>query len=100
MNRAIVPGARAHPRAASPALRATRSLGIARCCGGCSSGGSSCPGDERRHDVGRVSIETASGAVVAHRRSLIGVRCGFLHVSQWDAGIERGGDERMPEAVR
>jgi hypothetical protein len=57
-------------------------------------------GDERRHDVGGVPIEAASGTVVAHRRSRIGVTRGLLDIAQWDAGVEGGGDERLSEAVR
>ena len=51
-------------------------------------------------DVGGVSVETAAGAVVAHRRARIGVRGGFLHVPQRDPGVKRGGDERVPQGVR
>jgi hypothetical protein len=28
------------------------------------------------------------------------VGCGFLHVAQRDSGVERGGDERVPQGVR
>jgi hypothetical protein len=35
-----------------------------------------------------------------HRSAWIGVGSGFLNVSQWDPGIKRGGDERMPQCVR
>src|SRR6266496_6589512 len=37
---------------------------------------------------------------LAHRGAGIGARSGFLHVPKRDAGVERGGDERMPQGVR
>jgi hypothetical protein len=51
-------------------------------------------------DIGGVPVETAAGAVVAHRRARIGVRRGFLHVAERNPGVERGGDECVPERVR
>jgi hypothetical protein len=38
--------------------------------------------------------------VVAHRGPAIGVGRGLLDVSQWDTGVERGGDARVPQRVR
>lgn len=67
-----------------------RVLGIARqpcSCGACRAG------DECGDDVGGVSVEAASGPVVAHRCSRVGVAGGFLDVSQRDTGVEGGGDE-------
>lgn len=50
-------------------------------------------------DVGGVAVEGSSGPVVAHRGSGVCVRGRFLDVSEWNAGIESGGDERMPQRV-
>ena len=46
-----------------------------------------------------MSVEADAGAVVAHRCALVGVTGGFLYVTERDAGVERGGDERVPERV-
>ena len=51
-------------------------------------------GDEGGDDVGGVSVEADTGAVVPHRRSPVGMAGGFLDVAPCDAGIERGGNER------
>ena len=52
------------------------------------------------NDVGGMPVQAAARPVIAHRGARIGVRRGFLHVAQWDAGIKRGSDERMSERVR
>jgi hypothetical protein len=36
----------------------------------------------------------------AHRRARVGVAGGFLDVTEWDAGVERCGDERVAQTVR
>ena len=51
-------------------------------------------------DLGGVPVQAAAGPVIPHRRPWIGVRGSFLDVTQRDPGIERGGNERMPECVR
>jgi len=48
----------------------------------CESAGTGCPGDERRHDVGVVTVEAAPCSVVAHRRSRVGVAGGFLDIAE------------------
>jgi hypothetical protein len=45
-------------------------------------------------------IQTAAGTVVPHRGPRISVRGGFLDVLQRDPGVQRGGDERVPQRVR
>ena len=52
-----------------------------------------------RDDVGGMPVQTAACPVVPNRRARVGVRRGFLHVTQWDPGIKRGGDGRMSERV-
>jgi hypothetical protein len=47
-----------------------------------------------------VPVEAGAGAVVTHGGSRVGVAGGVLDVAQWDAGVEGGGDERMPQGVR
>jgi hypothetical protein len=44
-------------------------------------------------------VRAAARPVVPNRGSRVGVRDSFLHVAQWDPGIERGGDVRMSERV-
>ncbi len=51
-------------------------------------------------DVGGVTVEVLSASVVDRRRSRIGVAGGELHVSEGDAGIEGGHDERCSQHVR
>jgi hypothetical protein len=46
-----------------------------------------------------VPIEGDSGAVVAHCGARGDGAGGFLDVSEWDAGVERGGDERVAQGV-
>lgn len=57
-------------------------------------------GEECGDDVGGVSVEGDAGSVVAHGGARVGVAGGFLHVTQWDAGVEGGGDERVAQRVR
>lgn len=56
-------------------------------------------GDERGGDVRGVTVEGLAGAVVAHGGSRIGLAGCFLDVAPGDAGVERCGDEGVPEAV-
>jgi hypothetical protein len=56
-------------------------------------------GNERGDDVGRVPIKRDPSSAVAHGGPRVGVACGFLDVSEWDAAIERGGDERVAQRV-
>jgi hypothetical protein len=65
-------------------------LGIARLLEWVSAGGA---GDEGGDDVRGVTVERLAGPVVAHGRARIGVRGGFLDVSQGHSGVESGGDE-------
>lgn len=63
----------------------------------CSAAGA---GDECGHDVGGVPIEGAPGPVVAHGGSWVCMRRSFLDIAQGDAGIQGGGDERVPQRMR
>ena len=45
-------------------------------------------------------IQRDACPVVAHGGARVGVRGGFLHVAQGDAGIEGGGDEGVAQRVR
>ena len=56
-------------------------------------------GDVGGDDVGGVPVQTAAGAVVSHGGAGISVGGGFLHVPKRDPGVQRGGDERMPQRV-
>jgi hypothetical protein len=44
-------------------------------------------------------VQAAAGPVIPDRGARVSVRGGFLHVTQWDPGIKRGGDERVSERV-
>jgi hypothetical protein len=59
-----------------------------------------CPGDVGGHDVVGVTVETGPRTVVAHGDARVGMGGGLLHVTQWDPGIERRGDERVPKGMR
>jgi hypothetical protein len=48
-------------------------------------------------DVVGVAVEVLTGAVVAHRCPRVSVAGRDLHVSQVDAGVEHGRDERVAE---
>jgi len=72
---------------AAPGLSAAR-------CG--SAGGA---GDVGGDDVGGVPVEGGAGALVAHGCPGVGVAGGFLDFAQWDAGVEGGGDEGVPQSV-
>jgi len=63
---------------------------------GCLAAGS---GDECGDDVGGVPVEGTSGPVVAHRGPGISVRRCLLDVTQGNAGIQCGGDERVPQRM-
>jgi hypothetical protein len=56
-------------------------------------------GVEGCHHVGGVPVERHASPVVVHRRSRVGVARGLLDVSERDAGVEGGGDERVAERV-
>jgi hypothetical protein len=47
-----------------------------------------------------VPVEADARTVVAHGGAWVGVAGGLLHVSQRDAGVERGGDEGVAQCVR
>ena len=51
-------------------------------------------------DVGRVPVQAAAGAVIPHRGARIGMRGSFLHIPQRHPGVQRRGDERVPQRVR
>jgi hypothetical protein len=51
-------------------------------------------------DVGGVPVQAAASPVVPHRGPRVSVRGGLLDIAQRHAGIERGGDERVPQCVR
>ena len=55
------------------------------------------PGNVGGDDVCGVPVQGGSGPVVAHGGARVGVRGGFLHVAQRDAGIQRRGDKCVPE---
>jgi hypothetical protein len=54
-------------------------------------------------DAGGVDSQSRSrllrAVVVAHGGARVGVSGGDLHVAQVDAGVEHGGDERVPQHV-
>jgi len=54
----------------------------------------------RKPDVGGVPVQATAGPVVPHRGTRIGMGCGLLYVAQRHPGVERGGDERVPQRVR
>ena len=60
----------------------------------------SCPGDERGDNVCSVPVQAGAGPVIPHRGARVGVEGGLLHVAQRHPGIERRGDERVPQGVR
>jgi len=47
-----------------------------------------------------VAIQGDPGAVVSRGGARVGVGGGFLDVSQRDAGVKRGGDERVSQRGR
>ena len=47
-----------------------------------------------------MAVEAASGSVVSHRCSRVGVAGRFLNIAEWNTGVEGRGDERMAETVR
>jgi hypothetical protein len=52
------------------------------------------------HDVGGVAIDGLASSVVAHGGAGISMAGCFLDVAQRDTGVERSGDERVPQRVR
>jgi hypothetical protein len=50
-------------------------------------------------DVGGVPVKRCACPVESHG-AWVGVRGGFLNVAQRDTGVQRGGDECVPEGVR
>jgi|HubBroStandDraft_1064217.scaffolds.fasta_scaffold07294_8 hypothetical protein len=59
----------------------------------------SCAGDAGG-GIGGVAVEGCAGSVIPHRGAGVGVGSGFLDVAERDAGVERGGDERVSQSVR
>src|SRR5262249_23629091 len=59
-----------------------------------------CSSDERGDYVGSVPVQGPPGAVVADRGPRVGMGGGFLYVPQRNPGIERRGDERVPQRMR
>jgi hypothetical protein len=57
-------------------------------------------GDEGGDDLGGVPVKGLAAPVVSHGGAWICVAGRFLHVAERDTGVEGGGDEGMPEAVR
>jgi hypothetical protein len=45
-------------------------------------------------------VQVLPSAVVAHRGARISMAGGDLDVTEVDAGVEHGGDERVPQHVR
>lgn len=60
----------------------------------------SAAGDESDHDVGGMAVEVLASPVIDGRGSGVGVTGGDLDVSQRDAGVESGHDERGSQHVR
>lgn len=60
----------------------------------------SASGDQGDDDVGGMSVEVLSSSVVDRRGAWVSVAGGDLHVSQRDADVEGGHDERGPKHVR
>jgi hypothetical protein len=65
--------------------------------GDCLPGGS---GDVGGDNIGGMPVQRGTGSVTAHRGPRISVGSGFLDIPQRDPGIQRGGDERVPQRVR
>jgi len=59
------------------------------------SGSAASSGYERRHYVGGMPVERLSRPVISHCGSRVSMGCRFLNIPQGDAGVERGGYERM-----
>jgi hypothetical protein len=57
-------------------------------------------GDVDGDDVGGVPVQGCPGPVVSHGCPWVGVGSGFLYVPQGHAGVQGGGDERMPQRMR
>jgi len=60
----------------------------------------SCPGDERGDDGGGVPVQAGAGSVIPHRGARVGAGGGFLRIPQRHPGVERGGNERVPQGMR
>ena len=58
------------------------------------------PRRRRRRRCRWVAVQGCPGPVVAHGGPRVGVRGGVLHVAQRYPGVQRGGDERLPQRVR
>ena len=56
--------------------------------------------DVGRDDIGGVPVQASAGPVVPDRGSRVSVGGSLLNVAQRHAGIQGGGDERVPEGVR
>ncbi len=59
----------------------------------------SASGDERDHDVGGVSVEVLAATIVDSGRARVGVSGRELHVTQGNADVEGGHDERGAQQV-
>jgi len=57
-------------------------------------------GDIGSDDIGGVPVQRGPGPVVPHRGPWISMGSGLLHVPQRDPGVQRGGDERVPQRMR
>ena len=62
-------------------------------------GSTGCSRDVRGDDVGGVPVQRGPGPVVTHRGTRIGVGGGFLYIPQRHPGVQRCGDERVPQRV-
>jgi antitoxin (DNA-binding transcriptional repressor) of toxin-antitoxin stability system len=45
-------------------------------------------------------VEGGPGPVIAHGDPRVSVGRGFLHIPEWHAGVQGGGDEGVPQSVR
>ncbi len=69
-----------------------------RCYSRCPLPGGS--GDVGGDYISGVPVHAAAGPVISHRGPWVGVRCRFLNIAQRDSGIQRCGNERVPERMR
>jgi hypothetical protein len=51
-------------------------------------------GDGDGEDAGGVPVEGLAARVIAHRGSRVGVAGRFVHITQRESSVQRGGDER------
>jgi hypothetical protein len=57
------------------------------------------PATKGGDDVRGVTVEGLAGPVVTHRRAGVGVTGRVLYVAEWDAGVQAGGNQVVPQAV-